>query len=167
MAQLSYRTADHERGHYSQSVSIERIAADWGDAIRLIGRILIGGIFIQSGLAKLMALDGFAALLTSHGVPWAPVLAPIGAAVEFGGGLAIVLGVATRYAALLMIAFVIVATAISHRFWALAPDQASAQAVHFAKNIAIIGGFLFVLAAGGGAWSLERWRYSQQPYGRV
>ena len=36
---------------------------------------------------------------------------------EFFGGLAIVLGIETRYAAALMIAFVIVATLISHRFW--------------------------------------------------
>ena len=39
------------------------------------------------------------------------------AAVEFLVGLTLVLGVATRYAALVTIAFVLVATGISHRFW--------------------------------------------------
>ena len=78
-----------------------------------MGRILLGGIFVQSGLEKLMDLNAFAALLTAGGVPMASVLAPIGAAVEFGGGLAVVFGLGTRYAALLMIGFVIVATLIS------------------------------------------------------
>jgi putative oxidoreductase len=59
---------------------------------------------VQSGLEKLMDLNGFTAMLAGGGVPMASVLAPIGAAAEFGGGLAIVLGLATRYAALLMIA---------------------------------------------------------------
>ncbi|HET9248086.1 MAG TPA: DoxX family protein, partial [Xanthobacteraceae bacterium] len=98
---------------------IDRIAPGWGDVILLLGRILIGGIFVQSGFDKLMGLDAFAAGLAARGLPAAlvPVLAPIGASVEFFGGLAIVFGLMTRHAALLMIAFVIVATLISHRFW--------------------------------------------------
>ena len=86
-----------------------------------------------------------------------PVLAPIGASVEFFGGLAIVFGLMTRCAALLMIAFVIVATLISHRFWVLQAAERRTQSVHFAKNVAIIGGFLFLFVTGGGRYSLERW----------
>jgi putative oxidoreductase len=120
-------------------------------------RVLIGGIFVQSGLEKLMDLNGFAAMLAGGGVPMASVLAPIGAAAEFGGGLAIVFGLGTRYAALLLIGFVIVATLISHRFWADPPEQQQMQMIQFAKNVAIIGGFLFVFVTGGGRFSLDRW----------
>jgi putative oxidoreductase len=136
---------------------IDQIAADHGNTFWLIGRILIGGIFVQSGFGKLMDLGGFAGMLASAGVPAASVMAPIGAAAEFLGGLAVVLGLATRYAALLMIAFVIAATLISHRFWALPESQQPAQAVQFAKNVAIMGGFLFVFVTGGGRFSLDRW----------
>src|SRR5262245_16936996 len=95
-----------------QTPLIDRVAPGWGDAILLLGRILIGGIFVQSGFDKLMGLDAFAAGLAARGLPAAlmPVLASIGASVEFFGGLAIVFGLMTRYAAVLMIAFVIVAT---------------------------------------------------------
>ena len=77
---------------------IDRAAAVWSDAICLLGRILIGGIFVQSGFQKLMGLDAFAAGLARNGIPGAiaQVLAPIGAAVEFVGGLAIVFGLMTR-----------------------------------------------------------------------
>lgn len=138
---------------------IDRAAAGWSDVVCLFGRILIGGIFVQSGFGKLMGLDAFAAGLARNGIPGAiaQVLAPVGAAVEFVGGLAIVFGLMTRYAAALMILFVIVATLISHRFWAVQGAERRPQTVQFAKNVAIIGGFLYVFATGAGRVSLDRW----------
>ena len=131
----------------------------WHGAILLLGRILIGGIFVQSGFDKLMGLDAFATGLAARGLPaaLAPVLASIGASVEFFGGLAIVFGVMTRCAAVVMIVFLIVATLISHRFWVLQGAERRTQIVQFAKNVAIIGGFLVLFATGGGRYSLERW----------
>ena len=148
----------------SDQPRIDRLAAVWNDTICLLGRILIGGIFVQSGFQKLMGLDAFAASLARNGIPAAiaPVLAPIGAGVEFVGGLAVVFGLMTRYAAVLMIVFVIVATLISHRFWALEGAERRAQTVQFAKNVAIIGGFLFLFVTGGGRYSLDRWRRSSK-----
>jgi len=139
---------------------IDGLAPTWNDAICLLGRILIGGIFVQSGFQKLMGLEAFAASLARNGGPAAiaPVLAPVGAGVEFVGGLAVVFGLMTRCAALLMILFVIVATLISHRFWVLQGAERRMQSVQFAKNVAIIGGFLFALVTGGGRFSLDRWR---------
>src|SRR5262252_5865541 len=106
-----------------------------------------------------MGLDAFAASLARNGIPTdiAPMLAAIGAGVEFVGGLAIVFGLMTRYAAVLMIVFVIVATLISHRFWALQGAERRTQTVQFAKNVAIIAGFLFAFVTGGGRLSLDRW----------
>jgi putative oxidoreductase len=134
-------------------------AVDHGDPWRLVGRILLGGIFVVSGYGKLMGLAAFAASLEKNGVPFASALAPVGASVEFFGGVAIVLGVEVRSAALLMIAFVIVATLISHRFWELQDAARRAQLTQFSKNMAIIGGFALLHAAGGGRFAVERlWR---------
>src|SRR5438309_5645743 len=106
-----------------------------------------------------MGLDAFAASLARNGIPAAiaPALAPIGAGVEFVGGLAVVFGLMTRYATVLMIVFVIVATLISHRFWVLEGAERRTQTVQFAKNVAIIGGFLFAFVTDGGRLSLDRW----------
>jgi putative oxidoreductase len=130
-----------------------------GDALLLLGRVLLGSIFVVSGYGKLFGLAAFAASLEKNGVPYASALAPVGACVEFFGGLAIVLGVEVRAAALLMIAFVIVATLISHRFWELQDAARRAQVTQFSKNVAIAGGFVLLHAAGGGRWAVERlWR---------
>jgi putative oxidoreductase len=131
----------------------------YGSPLLLLGRILLGGIFVLSGYGKLMGLAAFAASLEKNGVPYASMVAPIGASVEFFGGLAVVLGIEVRYAAALMIAFVIVATLISHRFWELQDAARQMQTTQFSKNVAIIGGLVLLLAAGGGRFALERlWR---------
>jgi putative oxidoreductase len=129
------------------------------DPLLLLGRILLGGIFVVSGYAKLTGLAAFATSLERRGVPFASTMAVIGACAEFFGGLAVVLGIEVRYAAVLMIAFVIVATLISHRFWELQDAARQAQQTQFAKNVAIIGGFVLIFARGGGRFAVERlWR---------
>jgi len=140
---------------HAETAAVPVQSAPW----MLLGRILLGGIFVVSGYGKLMGLAAFAASLEKNGVPFASTLAPVGAGVEFFGGLAIVLGLEVRWVALLMIAFVIVATLISHRFWELQGAARRPQEINFSKNVAIIGGFVLLHAAGGGRFAVERlWR---------
>jgi putative oxidoreductase len=137
------------------------IAVRHHDTLLLLGRLVLASIFISSGFEKLMALDGFAANLASKGVPLAAIFAPLGACVEFFGGLAIALGFASRASALLMIIFVITATAISHRYWEFNGAARMGQVINFEKNLCIIGGFITLFAAGAGRLSVDRlWRVS-------
>jgi len=143
-------------GGYAASWRVDAIDESWQHAILLLGRVLLGGIFVHSGWAKLMALHAFAGSLAKAGVPAPDALAVIGACVEFFGGLAIVFGLALREAAILMILFVVVATLISHRFWEIHDAARRAQEVNFFKNVAIVGGFLLLFACGGGRFALDR-----------
>ena len=70
-------------------------------------------------------------------------------------GLAVLIGFKTRWAALLMLLFTIVATLIAHRFWAYPEAQRAMQQTQFMKNLAIMGGYLFLFVAGAGAWSVD------------
>jgi putative oxidoreductase len=131
----------------------------WQDFLLLVGRMLMGWIFVESGWRKLMGTDAFIASLASRRVPYAGVMGWIGASVEFFGGLAIILGFATRCAALVMIVFVIVATLIGHRYWEIADAAARRmQQSHFAKNITLIGGFVLLVVTGAGRFSVDGWR---------
>jgi len=87
-------------------------------------------------------------------VPLAVVLGPLGAAVEFFGGLALALGAWTRPAAILVAGFAVAATLIAHRFWDVPAEQQAMQLIQFMKNLAIVGGLLALVAAGGGRFSL-------------
>jgi putative oxidoreductase len=124
------------------------------DVILLLGRVALGAIFVKSGIQKLLALSVFAASLAQRGVPQSEMWAVIGATIEFVGGILIVTGFQARYASLLMVLFVIVATGISHRFWEFADAARRAQEGQFFKNLSIIGGFLLLFVSGGGRFSL-------------
>lgn len=141
----------------------DRLNRAGADQVVLVGRILIGVIFAVSGFGKLTGLAAFAAVLESRGIPASNgipmILAAVGAAVETFGGLALMLGLAIRPAALLMVAFVVVATGLSHRFWEFEGAARRAQEISFEKNVAIAGGLLLLFATGGGRFALDRlWR---------
>ncbi len=127
------------------------------DFMLLVGRVMIGGVFLAGGLGKLMAVGAFAASLARNGLPQPLLLAYLGGLVEFLGGLALVIGLAARYAAALLILFVIVATAISHRYWEFADlQQRRMQTINFTKNVMVAGGLVLVCAAGAGRIALDR-----------
>jgi len=145
--------------HYQLSPSLA-VRVPGGGTIWLMGRGVLGGLFLISGAEKLMALDGFAAALTKGGIPEtiSPWLAPLAAGIETLGGLCIMLGLATTWVCLMMIAFTIIAAFVSHRFWEAPPEMYETQMNHFLKNIMIVCGFLMLYVAGGGPYSIDRWR---------
>ena len=126
---------------------------DWA---ALLGRILLAGIFVISGFGKITGFEGTADQIASKGLPLPQVLTAIAILIEFGGGLAIVAGWKTRWAALAFIVFMIVITPIFHGYWAAPPDQMMDQQIHFLKNVSILGGSLLLFAFGPGRYSVDK-----------
>jgi putative oxidoreductase len=122
----------------------------------LIGRILIGLIFVLSGFGKLTGFAGTVGYIASKGLPIPEVLAAIAIAVELGGGLMIILGWKAKCAALALLVFLIVITPIFHAFWAVAPEHAQLQQIMFLKNLSIMGAMLYIMTYGSGPGSLKK-----------
>src|ERR1041385_6927982 len=131
-----------------------------GGAAWLIGRVVLGGLFFISGAQKLMGIDQFEASLVKNGIPdqFAHMLGWLCAGVETIGGWLIGLGLATSWASLFMIAFTVVAAFIAHRFWQAPSEMRMMQTAHFEKNMMIAGAFCLLYVAGGGPYSIDRWR---------
>jgi putative oxidoreductase len=133
-----------------------------GDAVfLLLGRLLVGWLFLPSGFGKLTGIGGpglaaFAQTLGAKGLPVPLAWAVVGACVEFFGSLAVILGFRTRLACLVMIAFTIAAALLSHSYWTVTDASRGLQYIQFWKNMAIIGGFLFLFVHGPGALSVDR-----------
>lgn len=121
----------------------------------LIGRILLALIFVVSGFGKFAGLAGTTAYIASKGLPLPQVLAIAAAVVELGGGILLIVGWKARWAALVLFVFTAFAALLFHNFWAVPPEQAQNQMIHFMKNLAIMGGLLYVVAYGGGPLSCE------------
>lgn len=116
----------------------------------LIGRILLGHIFVLAGISKITAYGATQGYMNAMGVPG--MLLPLVILLELGGGLALVFGLQTRIVAAALGAFCIVTAAIFHNNLA---DQT--QMIMFMKNFAMAGGLLYVVAFGAGALSLDAW----------
>src|SRR5215472_12689738 len=108
-------------------------AASASDALLLVGRVALGWLFLSSAWGKFMNMGGYVGYLTNLKVPNPGFFSWIGAPVEFLIGLTLILGFATRYAALVM-----------------------AQYNNFVKNLAIFGGTLVLFVAGAGRFSADR-----------
>jgi putative oxidoreductase len=116
-----------------------------------IGRVLMAVMFIQAGISKIFGYAGAQGYMEAAGVPGA--LLPLVILVEAGCGLGVLLGLFTRWSALLLAGFCVLAALLFH----LQPDD-QMQMISFMKNITIAGGFLVLAGAGPGALALDNRR---------
>jgi putative oxidoreductase len=124
-------------------------------ATALIGRILIGAIFLVSGIAKLTDTAGTAGYMEQVGLPYAHQLAVIAGIAEIVGALSLIFGFLTRIGALGLIIFMIPTTFLFHAFWTFDDAEQKMQMVNFMKNLAIIGGLATIFAFGPSRYSID------------
>jgi putative oxidoreductase len=121
----------------------------------LVGRFLLVFLFFLSGVGKIMDWSGTAGYMTAAGLPLVPVLLFFAILIEILGPIMIILGIYTRYTAIIMAGYLILVTPIFHNFWAFHGMERSMQQTNFLKNLAIIGGLLVLAAHGPGPISLD------------
>jgi putative oxidoreductase len=119
--------------------------------LKLAGRVLLALMFIHSGIGKVFGYAGTAEYMAQSGVP--AMLLPLVILTELGGGLCVLLGLWTRYAAIALAGFTVLAALLFHNQLG---DMM--QMINFMKNITIAGGFLVLAGAGPGAYALDNRR---------
>ena len=83
------------------------------------------------------------------------IWSPLAQAVEWVIVISLVLGLGTRYGALLGLAFVIVATVTAHRYWGYPQAAQLMQYTFLTKNLAIAGGLILLFVTGAGSISVD------------
>jgi putative oxidoreductase len=112
------------------------------------GRFFLAIMFFMSGITKISQYAGTQGYMEAMGVSGA--LLPLVILVEVMGGLAIILGWKTKYAAIALTGFSILSAILFH-----ADFSNQAEMTNFMKNIAIAGGFLTLFVHGPGAFSID------------
>ena len=125
-------------------------------AAALIGRILIALIFVISGFMKIGGFSGVAGYIASKGLPMPEVLAALTVALELGGGILLVIGWKTRWAALAFFLWLIPTTLIFHKFWGIDAAQVQNQFNNFMKNVSIMGAMWMLMAFGPCPYSVDK-----------
>lgn len=128
----------------------------------LISRLLLSGMFIYAGYGKIIAYSATAGYMDKMNVP--SLLLPLVIITEFGGGLAILLGLGTRYVSIALAGFCLLAGYLFHY---LSIDGTSAMTdstnwIMFMKNITIAGGFLALSIVGAGKISIDNLIFSKK-----
>jgi len=142
------RTGDlpeHQRGNMSSQ----------NDLVSLIGRILLGLIFVIAGVDKIMALDGTIKYATGAGMPMPDIAVYIGIVIEVGMGLLLLVGFKTRWAAAVLVIFILVANFYFHQYWNMEGPPRNLNKIMLFKNLALIGGMLMLIVAGPGRYSID------------
>ena len=120
----------------------------------LLGRILFAAIFVMAAPHHLE--QHTIQMAAQHGIPAAEDLVPLSGLIALLGGLSVLLGYHAKAGAWLLVLFLIPVTLAMHNFWDV-PDPAAAQMqqIMFMKNLALLGGTLFITYFGSGPLSLD------------
>lgn len=123
--------------------------------LSLAGRLLLALLFLPAGFGKLTGFAGTVGYIASVGLPLPQLGAVVALVVEIAGGIALIAGFGTRFAALALALFTLVASFFFHNYWGVPAEQQFMQSLLFYKNIAVVGGLLTLAAWGPGAWSVD------------
>jgi len=130
---------------------MDGIAAGTSDIVLLAARLLLAAVFLMT----VWGGGPSAAYLTSINYVAPAFMSQLAHVVEWIVIVSLVLGIGTRYGALLGFAFVVIAFVTAHRYWGY-PE--AAQALQFqllSKDIAIAGGLLALFVSGGGRLAVD------------
>lgn len=134
---------------------MKKIFATHAPSAVVLVRLIVGAVFLSEGVQKFLypaalGVGRFAKI----GIPWPGLSAPFVAIIEIGGGALILLGLATRPAAIALIIDMLVAIAstklpmlFKSGFWAMAHEART--------DWSMILGAIFLLIVGGGAGSMD------------
>lgn len=136
--------------------ALSKILQPRPDAALLLIRGITGVVFTYHGAQKLFGafggpgLEGFGGWLASMGFPFPTLNAYLAGGTEFFGGLALILGLGTRFVSLPLAFTMIVASFAVHG----GAFNAQANGMEYALTLAIVS--LSLALSGGGRYSLER-----------
>ena len=115
----------------------------------LIGRIFISLVFLLSGFNKIGNYEGTIGWMESFGMPGIFLIPTI--ILEVGAPILIIIGYKVKISAALLSLFCIATAVIFHNDF-----SNQMQFISFMKNIALAGGFLFLVVNGAKDFSLDK-----------
>jgi uncharacterized membrane protein YphA (DoxX/SURF4 family) len=120
---------------------------------------MMAACLLPEAVARAVNVSGFGLQLWMRGMPYPTAVASGVVVAELIAPVALVLGLAPRVAASVLIVTIVITTGILHRFWDLAGAARQTEQALFLAHAGLVAGLLFYAVAGPGAWSLQAlWR---------
>ena len=127
----------------------------------LVGRILVGGYLLYSGIHHFTELAKLSQYTAAKGVPMPTAAVVVAGVLLLVAGFSFLLGLAPKIGIAALVLFMVPVTLTMHPFWTEHGPQRAADMVNFTKNIGLLGA---VLALAGVP---EPWPYSVEARRRL
>jgi uncharacterized membrane protein YphA (DoxX/SURF4 family) len=121
----------------------------------LAARVCLSAVYLYSGTTKLIDIPAGMSEVESFGLPTPGVFLALTILVQLGCGVLVLVGLWTKLAALLLLGFTVVATALAHNPLGLEGVEFHRQLTTSLEHLAIVGGFILVIAGGAGPISID------------
>lgn len=126
------------------------------DVVDLLGRILLSFIFIYEAIDSILYFQKTKMLMTAYGINFQQDIVLIGAIlILLAGGTLLLIGYRIGLGALLLMLYWIPVTFIVHSFWNDPLPDRRLESILFMKNIAILGGLMFMAVNTSGKYSIK------------
>jgi putative oxidoreductase len=116
-------------------------------AALLIGRLIVGGFFIYSGVNHFAGFTMMTQYAKMKGVPFPALAQGVTGLLLLFGGLSILFGIYPYVGIFFLVIFLLPVSLMMHNFWTIEDPQARmADKTSFMKNMALLGAILMFLA---------------------
>ncbi len=150
---MSHASAPHEDAQVASSGGFDAdlaFLARWVGPLGLLARVMLAYVFFMEGVGKIVNYAAVIGYMQSHGVDGR--LLPLAILTEVLGSLFVLVGFRTRWAAVALSGFCVLAALLFHT------SGAYEETLELQKDVAIGGGLLALALLGPGPWSIDAWR---------
>lgn len=118
------------------------LSADQAHIAMLIGRVLLGGLFVLGGIHHFTSWPAVSGAMVTRGVPMACLVLAVGSVFQILCGSLLMIGLWVTAAALGLVVFTLVASAMFMNFWSMQGEARTGAISGWKTNLALIGGLL-------------------------
>jgi putative oxidoreductase len=127
------------------------------DIADLLGRILLGTIFLYEAIDSMLFYDNMKSTMLKYGINFSQdFFLRTAIILLFIGSITVIIGYFARVGAAILFVYWFIFTSVVYSFWNDPIDLQRANALSFIRNMAICGGLLMVMAHGSGKYSIKR-----------
>ena len=116
------------------------------ELIAVIGRLLLGGLFVVGGVHHFFIAPMIADAIGSRGIPFPKQVLWAGTIFQLIAGACLMVGFYAAYAAAGLIGFTLAASVMMLNFWDMQGQDRTNAINGWLSNLAVIGGLLIAIA---------------------
>ena len=118
----------------------------YASVLLILGRVLLGGLFVVAGIRHLSIVDMLAVRVRTRGIAYPRLVITAGTVLQLAMGAALMFGFFVAPAAFGLVGFTILAGLMLLDFWHMEGDARGQLINAWLSNLAVIGGLLVTAA---------------------